>query len=83
MVTEINNLHGWKRTWNNSGVTGKQTLSAAMTSLPARRRPLGFVCHAFISKWMRDEQTPNDNDNINNNNKLLLKWLYRGSTWGI
>ena len=29
-----------------------------------------------------DNKNNSDND-INNNNKLLVKWLYRGSAWGI
>ena len=29
-----------------------------------------------------DDKNNSDND-INNNDKLLVKWLYRGSAWGI
>ena len=52
MITEINNLRGWKRTWNNSGVTGKQTLSVAMTSMNAwRTNPKGRLRGGYAMTW--------------------------------
>ena len=39
----------------------KQHVSISALASPARRRPLGFVCHAFISPpRMRDKRIPKD-----------------------